>query len=41
LLWFETFVDFMKLTLDLAVVDVSAGLGWTSIKQAQTESEGT
>jgi hypothetical protein len=31
----------MKVTLDLAVAEASAGLGWTSIKQAQTETERT
>jgi hypothetical protein len=29
----------MKLTLGLAVVETSAGFGWTSMKQAHTEKE--
>jgi hypothetical protein len=31
----------MKLTLGLAVVEASAGFGWISMKQTQTESERT
>ncbi len=32
---------FMNLTPGLAVVEASTWLGWTSLKQAQTESEHT
>ena len=39
LLWLWIGVYFMRLRLDLALVETAAGFGWTSVKQAQTEQE--